>query len=159
MGTANPAQVTPQDTAESHSFSVTSAQNEEGISNEGAGVSFSDTDFEALQTVSPNRRHNSDVTSHAFRVPTRPSTTQRQRGTSSNQRRNSVTPVTHTVPPVTPSPHAGISTRGHACTMTRAMAESVDQRNFFGTSKMHNMAHSATTELDDNGQTVEYRQQ
>jgi len=62
LGMANPAQVTPQDTAESHSFSVTSAQNEEGISNEGAGVSFSDTDFEALQTVSPNRRHNSDVT-------------------------------------------------------------------------------------------------
>ncbi len=47
LGTVNPAQVTPQDTAESHSFSVTSAQNEEGISNEGAGVSFSDTDFEA----------------------------------------------------------------------------------------------------------------
>ena len=111
LGATNPAQATPQDTAESHSFSVTSAQNEEGISNEGAGVSFSDTDFEALQTVSPNRRHNSDVTLHAFRVPTRPSTTQHQRGTSSNRRRNSVTPVTHTVPPVTPSPHAGISTR------------------------------------------------
>jgi hypothetical protein len=39
LGMANPAQVTPQDTAESHSFSVTSAQNKEGISNEGAGVS------------------------------------------------------------------------------------------------------------------------
>ena len=66
LGTTNPAQATPQDSTESHSFSVTSAQNEEGISNEGAGFSFSDTDFEASQTVSPNRRHNSDVTSHAF---------------------------------------------------------------------------------------------
>jgi len=66
--------------------------------------------------------------------------------------------VTHTVPPVTPSPHTGISTCCRACTMMRAMAESVDQRNFFGTSKMHYMAHSATTELDDNGQTVEDRQ-
>ena len=66
LDTVNPAQVTPQDTAESHSFLVTSAQNKEGISNEGAGVSFSDTDFEASQTVSPNRRHNSDVTSHAL---------------------------------------------------------------------------------------------
>ncbi len=62
LGMINPAQAIPQDTAES----VTSAQNEEGISNEGAGVSFSETDFEVLQIVFPNRRHNSDVTSHAF---------------------------------------------------------------------------------------------
>ena len=38
------------------------------------------------------------------------------------------------------------------------MAESVDQRNFFGTSKMHYMAHSATTVLNNDGQTVEDRQ-
>ncbi len=70
LGTVNPAQATPQDTAESHSFLVTSAQNEDGILNEGAGVSFLDADFKASQTVSPNRRHNSDVTLHALRVPT-----------------------------------------------------------------------------------------
>ncbi len=39
--------------------------------------------------------------------------------------------------------------------MMWAMAESVDQKKFFGTSKMHYMAHSATTELEDDGQTVE----
>jgi hypothetical protein len=45
LDTVNPAQVTPQSTAESHSFLVTSAQNEEGTSNEGAGVSFSDANL------------------------------------------------------------------------------------------------------------------
>ena len=69
LGTANHAQVTPQDTAKSHSFLVTSAQNEEGISNEETGVSFLDADFEALQTVSPNRCHYSNVTLHALQVP------------------------------------------------------------------------------------------
>ncbi len=69
-----------------------------------------------------------------------------------------MTPVTHIVPPVTPTPHAGTSTRGCVCTMTRAMAESVDQRNFFGPSKMHYMAHRATTARDGDGQTVEDRQ-
>jgi len=38
------------------------------------------------------------------------------------------------------------------------MADSVDQRNFFGTSKMHYMANSATTTRDDEGQTIEDRQ-
>ncbi len=54
LGTVNPAQAIPQDTTESHSFLVTSAQNQEGISNEGAGVCFLDADFEASQTVSPD---------------------------------------------------------------------------------------------------------
>ena len=62
MDAVNPAQGTPQSTTESHSFLVTSAQNKEGISNEGAGVSFLDADFEASQTVPPNQRHNSDMT-------------------------------------------------------------------------------------------------
>jgi hypothetical protein len=70
LDAVNPAQVTPQSTAESHSFSVRSAQNEEGISNEGAGVSFLDADFEASQTVPPNRRHNFDVTTQGVQVPT-----------------------------------------------------------------------------------------
>ncbi len=69
-----------------------------------------------------------------------------------------MTPVTRAVLSVTPSTHAGISTRGRAGTMTQAMAESVDQRNFFGTSKMHYKAHSATTALDNDGQTVEDHQ-
>jgi hypothetical protein len=69
-----------------------------------------------------------------------------------------VTPVTHTVPPVTPSPHAGTSSPGHVHTMTLTMDESVDQRNFFGTSKMHYMVHNATTARDNDGQTVEDRQ-
>ncbi len=69
-----------------------------------------------------------------------------------------MTPVTHTVPPVTPSPHAGTSSRGRVRTMTRTMAESVDQRNFFGTSKMHYMAHKATTSRDNDGQTAKDRQ-
>ena len=69
-----------------------------------------------------------------------------------------MTPETHTVPPVTPSPRAEISTRGHARTMMRAMAESADQRNFFGTSKMHYMVHRATTAHDNDGQTVEDHQ-
>jgi hypothetical protein len=54
LDAVNPAQGTPQSTAESHSFSVTSAQNKEGILNEGAGVSFLDADFEASQTVPLN---------------------------------------------------------------------------------------------------------
>jgi hypothetical protein len=66
LGMVNPAQATPQDTAESHSFLVTRAQNEEGISNEGAGVSFLDADFEASQTVSPDQCHNSNLTLHAL---------------------------------------------------------------------------------------------
>ncbi len=70
LDAVNPAQGTPQSTAESHSFSITSAQNEEGVSNEGAGVSFLDAAFEASQTVPPNRRHNSDVTTQDVRVPT-----------------------------------------------------------------------------------------
>ena len=53
LDSVNPAQGTPQSTAESHSFLVTSTQNEEGISNEGAGVRFVDADFEASQTVPP----------------------------------------------------------------------------------------------------------
>ena len=48
LDAVNPAQVTPQSTAESHSFMVTSAQNEEGILNEGAGVSFLDANLKPL---------------------------------------------------------------------------------------------------------------
>ena len=66
-----------------------------------------------------------------------------------------MTPATHIVPPVTPSPHMGISSRGRVRTMTRTMAESVDQGNFFGTSKMHYMAHNATTAHDNDGHTIE----
>ncbi len=66
-----------------------------------------------------------------------------------------MTPATHLVPPVTPSPHAGTSSRGRVGTMTQAMAESVDQRNFFGTSKMHYMVHNTTTAHDNDGRTIE----
>ncbi len=69
-----------------------------------------------------------------------------------------MTPATHIVPPVTPSPHTGTSSRGRVHNMTQTMAESVDQRNFFETSKMHYMAHNATTAHNNDSQTVEDRQ-
>ena len=70
-----------------------------------------------------------------------------------------MTPVTPIVTPVTPSPNAGTSSRGRVRTMTRAMTDSVDQRSFFGSSKMHYMvANSTITACDDDGQTVEDRQ-
>jgi hypothetical protein len=43
---------------------------------------------------------------------------------------------------------AGTSSRGRARKMSRAMAESVSQREFFGNDKMHYMAARAVTEHD-----------
>jgi hypothetical protein len=39
--------------------------------------------------------------------------------------------------------------------MTRAMADSIDQRSFFGSSGMHYMSAHATTVCNSNGQTYE----
>ena len=158
LGASNTAQTAPQDTEESNSFAVTSPQNAEHVSFSEEGVTFSEADPHTSENITPNRRHTSDVTSRAPRGPTRVPGTSRRRGTPSNRGRNPVTPVTQNVAPVTPSPHAGISTRGRARTMTRAMADSVEQRNFFGTSNMHYMASNATTTYDDEGQTYEDRQ-
>ncbi len=49
----------------------------------------------------------------------------------------------------------GTSSCGCVRTMTRAMADSIDQRSFFGSSGMHYMSAHATTACNSNGQTYE----
>ncbi len=51
------------------------------------------------------------------------------------------------------SPHAGISTRGQNCTISRTMADSVAQRSFFGPSGVHYMSASATAGNTYDGRT------
>ncbi len=53
--------------------------------------------------------------------------------------------MTDEVTPVEPTVTAGTSHRGGVCTMSRRMAESVSQRNFFRNQGMHHMASQATT--------------
>jgi hypothetical protein len=43
---------------------------------------------------------------------------------------------------------AGTSSRGRVCKMSRAMAESVSQQDFYGKEKMHYMASQAVCEHD-----------
>jgi hypothetical protein len=46
------------------------------------------------------------------------------------------------------SSSAGINSQGRVCKMSRAMAESVSQRDFYGKEKMHYMASQAMCEHD-----------
>jgi hypothetical protein len=55
-------------------------------------------------------------------------------------------PPREDVPPPNVSLDAGTSSRGRVRKMSRAMAESVSQREFFGKDKMHYMAACAVTE-------------
>ncbi len=64
------------------------------------------------------------------------------------------------IPTTTPNPPpTGTSLRSHTCTMSQTMVESIDQRLFFGSSRMHYMSSCATaTTGDDNDQTMEDHQ-
>jgi hypothetical protein len=48
------------------------------------------------------------------------------------------------------STSAGTSSRGRVCKMSRVMAESVSQQDFYGRDKMHYMASQAMCEHDYN---------
>jgi hypothetical protein len=50
---------------------------------------------------------------------------------------------------IEPTVTAGTSRSGRICTMSRKMAESTSQRDFFGTSGMHYMAILSTTAFDE----------
>jgi hypothetical protein len=50
---------------------------------------------------------------------------------------------------IDPTVTAGTSRTGRVCTMSRKMAKSMSQRDFFGTSGMHYMANLSTTAFDE----------
>jgi hypothetical protein len=123
---------TPQVMAEQESFplpeildagSVTSQFYEDG------SVNFSDTPPPVTCLSSHAQRHNSDMTRQASQQPDQPLPAKRNHGMPRNHPAN-------TLPPSTSTPDAGTSSCGHFCTMTCAMADSIDQRSFFGSSGM-----------------------
>jgi hypothetical protein len=57
-------------------------------------------------------------------------------------------------PMIEPTVTAGISQRGRIRTMSKKMAESTSQKNFFGTSGMHYMANKSTTAFDETAQDL-----
>ncbi len=56
---------------------------------------------------------------------------------------------TEGVTTIEPKVTAGTSRSGRICTMSRKMAESTSQRDFFGTLGMHYMANLSTTAFDE----------
>jgi hypothetical protein len=50
---------------------------------------------------------------------------------------------------IEPAVTAGTSRSGRVRTMSRRMAESTSQRDFYGTSSMHYMANPSTTAFDE----------
>ncbi len=58
-------------------------------------------------------------------------------------------PQAEGVPTIEPMVTAGTSRSGRICTMSRKMAESTSQWDFFGTSGMHYMANLSTAAFDE----------
>ncbi len=126
------------------SDTVTSQFYEEG------SINFSDT-------PPPVTRQGSHVTSEASHLTCQAQHLSVTQGNCSRGPRSSTLRV---VPTPTPTaPPAGTSLRGHTRTMSRTMAQSIDQRSYFGSSGMHYMSACATaTTGDDDGQTMEDHQ-
>ncbi len=136
--------ITPQVTEEPESFSLPDISDAGSVTSqfyEDGSVNFSDT--------SPPVTHQSSHTRcQASQLPNQPPPAQRNRRMPRNRPAN-------ILPPGPSTPDAGTSSRGHVCTMTRAMADSIDQRSFFGSSGMHYMSARATTACNSDGKTNE----
>jgi hypothetical protein len=142
---------TPQVTAEQESFSLPEILDAGSVTSqfyEDGSVNFSDTPPPVTCQSSHAQRHTSNVTRQASQQPDQPPPAQRNRRTPRNCPAN-------TSPPSTSTPDAGTSSHGCVCTMTCAMADSIDQRSFFGSLGMHYMSAHATTACNSDGQTNE----
>jgi hypothetical protein len=118
----------PQVTAEQESFSLPEILDAGSVTSqfyEDGSVNFSDTPPPVTCQRSHAQRHTSDVTCQASQQPDRPPPAQRNCGTPRNRPAN-------TLPPSTSTPDAGTRSHGLVRTMTCAMANSIDQRSFFG---------------------------
>jgi hypothetical protein len=147
----SPVRATPQVTAEQESFSLPEILDAGSVTSqfyEDGSVNFSDTPPPVTRQSSHAQCHTSDVTRQASQQPDQPPPAQRNRGMPRNHPANTLHPSMST-------PDAGTSSRGRVCTMTRAMADSIDQRSFFGSSGMHYMSAHATTACNSDGQTDE----
>ncbi len=70
-------------------------------------------------------------------------------GSSGNYCTSQAPPQAEGVTTIEPMVTAGTSRSGRICTMSRKMAESTSQRDFFGASGMHYMANLSTTAFDE----------
>jgi hypothetical protein len=143
----------PQVKAEQESFSLPEILDAGSVTSqfyEDGSVNFSDTPPSVTCQSSHAQRHTSDMTCQASQQPDQPPPAQRNRGTPRNRPANTLPPSTSTS-----TPDAGTSSRGCVCTMTCTMADSIDQRSFFGSSGMHYMSAYATTACNSDGQTYE----
>jgi hypothetical protein len=61
-------------------------------------------------------------------------------------------------PMIEPTVTAGISQRGRVQAMSKKMAESTSQKNFFGTSGMHYMANKLITAFDETAEDLFHNQ-
>ncbi len=141
----------PQATVEQESFSLPEILDAGSVTSqfyEDGSVNFSDTPPHVTCQSSHAGRHTSDVTCQASQQPDQPPPAQWNRRTPRNRPAN-------TSPPSTSTPDAGTSSCGCICTMTCAMAESIDQKYFFGSSDMHYMSAHATTACNSDDQTYE----
>ncbi len=111
--------VTPQVTEEPESFSLPDISDAGSVTSqfyEDGSVNFSDT-------PPPVTRQSSHTRRKASQQPNQPPPAQRNRRTTRNRPAN-------ISPPGPSTPHAGTSSRGRVRTMTRTMADSIDQRSF-----------------------------
>ncbi len=119
---------TPQVTVYQEFFSLSEISDAGSVTSqfyEDGSVNFSDTPPPVTLQSSHAQCHTSDVTCQASQQPDQPLPAQQNRGTPRNRPAN-------TSPPSTSTPDVGTSSRGCVCTMTCAMADSIDQRSFFG---------------------------
>jgi hypothetical protein len=136
--------ITPQVTEEPKSFSLPDISDASSVTSqfyEDGSVSFSDTPPPVTYQSSHTRRQ-------ASQQPNQPPPAQRNCATPRSRPAN-------ISPPGPSTPDAGTRSRGRVRTMTCAMADSIDQRSFFGSLGMHYMSARATTACDSDGQTNE----
>jgi hypothetical protein len=129
--------------------SITSQFYEEGC------VTFSDTPppvtCQASQVTPPASHVTSHVTHPSSQPPVQPLA---QQNCNRMPRKTPRAVLRVSLTDFSALPHAGISFRSQNCTMSRTMAESISQRNFYGPTDMHYMSACATTGCSNNGQTV-----
>jgi hypothetical protein len=136
--------VTPQVMEEPESFSLPDILDAGSVTSqfyEDGNVNFSDT-------PPPVTCQSSHTRCQASQQPNQPPPAQRNRRMPRNHPAN-------ISPPGPSTPNAGTSSPGRVCTMTCAMADSIDQRSFFGSSGMHYMSACATAACNSNSQTNE----
>ncbi len=136
--------VAPQVTEEPESFSLPDISDAGSVTSqfyEDSSVNFSDT-------PPPVTCQSSHTQRQASQQPNQPPPAQRNRGTPRNCPAN-------ISPPDLSTPDGGTRTPGRVRTMTCAMADSIDQRSFFGSLGMHYKSARATTACNSDGQTNE----